>query len=129
MTYDVTGLNPATLYSFYITALDEAGNKSEQSNTVQGLTIDTNPPVIGVLEDPVNIKQNSLTLNWTAASDNVAITNYRIYKDGVLEQAIGNVLTYEVTGLDQRHYTVFILQLWMELVMRVRKVIKFRANN
>ena len=88
MTYDVTGLNPVTLYIFYITALDEAGNESDESNTVQGLTIDSDPPVIGVLADPVNITQNSLTLNWTAASDNVGVTNYNIFKDDVIRQEL-----------------------------------------
>ena len=60
---------------------------------------DTEAPVIGVLNTPTNITTNSMTLNWSAATDNVAVTNYNIYKNGVLEVQVGNVLTYEVTGL------------------------------
>ena len=56
-------------------------------------------PVVGVLSPPTNISDTSLTLNWTAATDNVGVTNYRVYIDGVLKQEIGNVLTYDVTGL------------------------------
>jgi len=112
LTYDVTGLNPATLYSFYITALDAEGNESADSNTVQGLTIDIDPPVIGVLSTPVNIEQTSMTLNWTAATDNVGVTNYNIYKDGVLEEQVGNVLTYNVSGLNPATtYTFYITAL------------------
>ena len=60
---------------------------------------DTEAPVIGTLNNPINITQNSMTLTWTAATDNVAVANYNIYKNGVLEAQVGNVLTYEVTGL------------------------------
>lgn len=35
---NVTGLNPATTYSFHVIAKDAAGNKSEKSTTVQGTT-------------------------------------------------------------------------------------------
>ncbi|MCK5787723.1 MAG: fibronectin type III domain-containing protein, partial [Chlamydiia bacterium] len=57
-------------------------------------------PVIGVLSNPVNITQTTMTLNWTAATDDVGVTNYNIYKDGVLELQVGNVLTYDVVGLN-----------------------------
>ena len=36
LTYEVTGLTPATTYNFYVTALDAEGNESSASNTVQG---------------------------------------------------------------------------------------------
>ena len=112
LTYDVTGLNPVTLYSFHITALDAEGNESANSNTVQGLTIDTDPPVIGVLSTPVNIEQTSLTLDWTAATDNVGVTNYNIFQDNRLIATVGNVLTYDVTGLSQdTNYDFYITAL------------------
>ncbi|MDO5971451.1 fibronectin type III domain-containing protein [Flavivirga aquimarina] len=41
----------------------------------------------------------TVDLNWTASTDNVAVTGYRVYKDGILETTLGNVLTYQVTGL------------------------------
>ncbi|MDO5981444.1 fibronectin type III domain-containing protein [Flavivirga spongiicola] len=41
----------------------------------------------------------TVDLSWTAATDNVAVTNYKVYKDAVLETTLGNVLTYQVTGL------------------------------
>lgn len=39
-------------------------------------------------------------LNWTAATDNVAVTGYKVYKDGTLETTLGNVLSYQITGLN-----------------------------
>ena len=102
LTYPVTGLAPNTAYNFHITALDAAGLESGNSNTVQGTTIqaiDTEVPVVGVLNNPANITQNAMTLSWSAGTDNVAVTNYKIYKNGVFEAQVGNVLTYPVTGL------------------------------
>ncbi|WP_282161717.1 fibronectin type III domain-containing protein [Ulvibacterium marinum] len=45
--------------------------------------------------------QSSTTvdLSWTGAADNTAVTGYKVYKDGTLETTLGNVSTYQVTGL------------------------------
>lgn len=43
--------------------------------------------------------QTTLTLSWTAATDNVAVTGYKIYDDGIQEVDVGDVLTYNLTGL------------------------------
>ncbi|GAA4976405.1 hypothetical protein GCM10023315_28990 [Algibacter aquimarinus] len=47
-----------------------------------------------------NITTTSVDLDWGAATDNTAITNYSVFKDGVLETTLGNVLTYQVTSLN-----------------------------
>ena len=60
---------------------------------------DNEPPVVGVLNTPTNVGLSSLNLDWTAATDNVGVTGYQVYKDGVVEATLGNVLTYNVTGL------------------------------
>ena len=36
----------------------------------------------------------SVTLKWTASTDNVAVAGYKVYRDGVLLASPGNVLTY-----------------------------------
>ncbi|MCA0933938.1 fibronectin type III domain-containing protein, partial [Lutimonas saemankumensis] len=56
-------------------------------------------PVMGVLLPPTNVSTTSLTLDWTAGTDDVGVTGYNVYKDDVLEASLGNVLTYDVTGL------------------------------
>jgi chitodextrinase len=42
-TYQDTGLQPNTAYSYYVKAYDAAGNISAQSNTAQATTLDANP--------------------------------------------------------------------------------------
>jgi len=60
---------------------------------------DITPPTIGILNTPTNVATTSLTLDWTAATDDIGVTEYNVYKDAVLEVTLGNVLTYNVTGL------------------------------
>ncbi|WP_261305105.1 fibronectin type III domain-containing protein [Paenibacillus andongensis] len=47
-----------------------------------------------------NATYNGVTLNWTPATDNVGVTNYKIYQNGALIQTVqGSVYSYDVTGL------------------------------
>ncbi|TDX11183.1 fibronectin type III domain-containing protein [Flavobacterium sp. S87F.05.LMB.W.Kidney.N] len=49
-----------------------------------------------------NIASSSLSLSWTASTDNVGVTNYLIYKDNSLTpltELAKDTLTYNVTGL------------------------------
>lgn len=41
----------------------------------------------------------TIDLSWSGATDDTAVTGYKIFKDGVLEATLGNVSTYQVTGL------------------------------
>ncbi|MBI4733602.1 MAG: S-layer homology domain-containing protein, partial [Rubrobacteridae bacterium] len=46
-----------------------------------------------------NLGSTSLELTWTEALDNVAVTNYKIYKNGSLYTTVGAVTTCNVTAL------------------------------
>jgi chitodextrinase len=46
-----------------------------------------------------NTTSNSILLDWTQATDNVAVTNNLVYQDGVLIITLGNVVTFNVSGL------------------------------
>ena len=73
---------------------------------------DTEAPVIGVLSDPSNITSSSMTLDWTAATDNVGVANYNIYVGGVFNTQVGNVLTFDLTGLTANtSYSIYITAL------------------
>ncbi len=41
----------------------------------------------------------TVNLIWTASYDNIGVTNYKIYRDGIVDITLGNVLTYKATGL------------------------------
>ena len=100
-SYQVTGLVAATAYNFTVTALDGAGNESVVSNTLAITTnvqTDTQAPTASTLSSSVQT-DTTADLSWTAATDNTAVTGYKVYKDAILETTLGNVLSYQVTGL------------------------------
>ena len=45
------------------------------------------------------ITGTTIDLAWTAATDNVGVTNYEVWMNGVLKVTLGNTLTHTVTGL------------------------------
>lgn len=99
----INGLNPATTYSFYVVAKDAAGNKSANSNAVQGTTEiggGTNTGTTCGTEDFENIQSTGSTppassyndrtwsangIVWTATN---ARTDKQIYIDGDANKAI-----------------------------------------
>ena len=61
---------------------------------------DTIPPTAPTALNVSNITNTSLTLKWTAATDNVKVTGYDIYVNGVKKNTINALSTaYSVTGL------------------------------
>ena len=82
-TYDVSGLTAASNYQFYVQARDAAGNTSANSNIVSVTTPDTQAPTAPSNLAATNITQTSLTLNWTASTDNVGPIGYDIFQDNV----------------------------------------------
>jgi PQQ-dependent dehydrogenase (s-GDH family) len=110
LTYNVTGLTGATTYSFYIKAFDDAGNVSAQSNTINVTTLDTQAPTAPSNLASSNVTSTTLTLNWTAAADNVAVTGYDVYQNGnKINGSPVTGLTYNVTGLTaSASYSFFV---------------------
>jgi chitodextrinase len=80
-TFASSGLTPATAYRYRVLATDAAGNLSSYSNIASattGSTSDTTPP-----SAPSNLvvaasSSTQIGLTWTASSDNVGVTGYRI---------------------------------------------------
>jgi len=97
-SYNVTGLTAATTYSFVVVAKDAAGNTSVNSNTVNASTIDITAPTAPTNLTAANTTQTSTDLSWTTSTDNVSVTGYDIYKDGVLFASTPSS-SYNATGL------------------------------
>jgi len=101
-TYANTGLAASTTYSYAVRALDAAGNVSLLSSSASATTqaaADTTPPSTpaGLVATAVSASQ--INLSWSASTDNVAVTGYRVFRDGALLTTVGNVTTYASTGL------------------------------
>ena len=78
-SYSVTGLGAGT-YRYRVLATDAAGNPSPYSN-IAGATIqasDTEPPTAPGGLTATTPASGQIALNWTAATDNVAVTGYLV---------------------------------------------------
>jgi PQQ-dependent dehydrogenase (s-GDH family) len=110
-TYNVTGLQASTAYSFYVIAKDAAGNSSANSNTINVTTPDTQAPTQPGNLAASAITQTTLTLTWTASTDNVAVAGYDVYRDGIkLNAANITGTTFNVTGLQASTSYLFFVQ-------------------
>ena len=85
-TANITGLTANTSYTFSVKAKDAAGNVSASSNSVNFTTsasADTQAPSSPSSLTASNITQTSVDLSWNASTDNVGVTGYDVYQDGV----------------------------------------------
>ena len=101
-TFQDTSLNPSTTYTYRVRALDAAGNVSAQSNaasaTTQAIPDNAAPTMpTGLAATPVS--DTRINLSWSPSTDNVAVTGYRVYRNGTFLTSLGNVTTYQSTGL------------------------------
>lgn len=85
--------------TFKIEAVDKAGNVGEKTVS----TADTETPTAPGTPEETDKTTTSVTLSWTAGTDDIGVAGYNIYQDGtmVAETAGESVLTYTVTGLAQ----------------------------
>ena len=101
-SYSVTGLTAATTYTFTVRARDGAGNISGDSNvatvTTLAIPVDTTAPSAPASLAASGTTSSSTNLTWTASTDNVAVSGYDVFQDGVFK---ANVATpsYAVTSL------------------------------
>ncbi len=111
-SYNVTGLAEATIYSFYIKAFDSAGNASANSVTVNISTSDITAPTAPANLVSSAVTTNSITVTWLVASaDNVGVTGYNIYRNGVkINVGLITATTFIVTGLNPSTAYSFYVQ-------------------
>ena len=98
----VSDLNPWATYTFEVHALDGATNVSAEPLTVSVSTPDDQAPFWDGASALIasNPSIAGVTLGWTAATDDVAVTTYRLYQDNVEVGSFdGATLSTDVTGL------------------------------
>ncbi|NEW07486.1 chitinase [Paenibacillus sp. SYP-B3998] len=91
----VSGLTSGTTYSFTVKAKDAAGNVSATSSALVVTTlpttgVDTQAPTIPTNLASTGKTQTSISLSWTASTDNTVVAGYDVYN--------GSQLALSVTG-------------------------------
>jgi chitin-binding protein len=84
-------------------AIDTAGNKSAQSEALSEATTftpDPTPPSAPTNLASSNVSTPGFRVTWAAATDNVAVTFYNIYRNGAYVATVsGTTTSYNLTGL------------------------------
>ncbi len=83
-TYTVTGLGPGTYYfavTAYNTSAQESAFSSEVSKVIDA-TGDSTSPSVPTNLTAVPMSASQINLSWTPSTDNIAVTGYRIYRNG-----------------------------------------------
>jgi chitodextrinase len=98
-SYTDNSLTPNTSYSYTVAAVDAAGNTSAQSTALAtSTTPDTTAPSVPSALTVNTRALTSIKFSWTASSDNVAVTGYKIYRSGT-QIATSSTATYTDTAL------------------------------
>jgi hypothetical protein len=101
-TIDTTGSAGATtslpladgLWYFHLATVDNAGNWSSPAH-VGPFQIDTTPPTVPTSPAISGVTATQATLSWTAATDAVGVTGYKLYLNGSpLGTAAGSPFTF-----------------------------------
>ena len=100
----VNGLNPSTSYTFYVTAYDASMNESSSSNNATESTTsipDSEAPSAPSSLVASNITTSSVDLSWGASTDNVGVTGYYVYQDGVQVSDVTSGTSTTITSLSE----------------------------
>jgi YVTN family beta-propeller protein len=97
-TYADSGLDAGTTYSYTVAAYDAAGNESAQSDSASATTLDTEAPTRPTGLAATATDWDAVSLSWDAATDDVGVTGYRVFRDGV-EVGTATGTTYADSGL------------------------------
>ena len=112
LSWTDSGLAVGTSYTYSVVAYDAAGNVSPAASVVGTTASDTEAPTApgNLVGNPMS--STTVSLSWTASSDNVGVTGYRVNRDGTLVTTVtgtswseggltpGASYKYSVVGVD-----------------------------
>jgi chitodextrinase len=88
----------STSYAYRVQAIDAAGNRSAQSSEARaktGAAADKEPPTAPTGLQATAVSTSEIDLSWAASSDNVAVTEYVVYRNGAeIARVSGATTTY-----------------------------------
>jgi parallel beta-helix repeat protein len=99
-TYTFTGLRCGQTTVVGLDAVDAAGNRSTQTmfSVTTGACVDTQPPSAPSGVTKTSATESTISLSWTASSDNLGVAYYKIYSNGAAAGTTPQT-SYTVSGL------------------------------
>lgn len=100
-TYTATRLWPGQTYTYTVWAVDAAGNRSGDSNTITHTAPqDVTPPAPAPQLTTVNpFRPARIGLSWTQSIDNVSQTRYTLYANGIQQAQAFDLTSYTLWTL------------------------------
>lgn len=101
-TWTDTAVTAATTYSYAVSAFDAAGNNSAKSATVSATTAalpDTTAPSVPAGLSGTAASTSAINLAWTASTDNVGVSGYKVSRNGAIVATLGAVTSWSDSGL------------------------------
>ncbi|MGZ6825189.1 MAG: fibronectin type III domain-containing protein, partial [Mycobacteriales bacterium] len=96
-----TGASPSTTYSYAVDAFDAGGNHSAASSAQKVTTPappDTTAPSVPGALAVTGSASNSVSLSWSASTDDTGVAGYTVYRDGALLATVAGTATTYVDG-------------------------------
>jgi chitodextrinase len=101
--YTVTGLACGTTYTLAVDAADVLGGRSDPATLTAATAAcpgDTSPPSAPPGLSATGSTATSISVSWSASTDDVGVTGYGLYRNGTLDGSTSaSVRTYTFTGL------------------------------
>lgn len=100
-SYTNTGLSPNTIYGYTISAFDTSSHTSAKTASVAMTTLaDTSLPTAPGSVTANAISSGTVNLSWNAATDNVGVTSYKVYRgSSVVATLAGSTRSYSDTNV------------------------------
>lgn len=109
ISYTDVNLIPNTRYYYIVRAINNTGASINSNENSAVTVVDNVPP-----KSPINLvstgtTESSISLSWTASTDNIGVIRYDIYQDGV-KVGSSTTTTYTATGLaKQQGYNFYVV--------------------
>jgi chitodextrinase len=84
--FEDTGRTGSTTYSYTVSAVDAAGNRSAESSAATATTpapADVTPPSVPSGVTATAVGPHAISVAWSASTDAVGVTSYRVRRNGV----------------------------------------------
>ncbi len=96
----VSGLDASTTYAITLQAIDGSSNASALSSEVFVATDnDTEAPTTPTAVTAITTGATTVDLTWSSSFDNVGVTAYDIFVDGILDHTVGSINSTTVSSL------------------------------
>jgi chitodextrinase len=97
-SYTLSSLVEGATYYIALTAYDISGNESSYSSELVYNVPDATSPSTPTSLQATIISTSQIDLSWNASTDNVGVTGYRMYRDGIQVADVSST-TYQDMGL------------------------------